>query len=318
MPSGAVERNCSFRVTSAMGRCREPTDLSCELLFARHRGTIAMRCIPTLEDMAEPRKLAFILAATDHGTMIVNRFDANISAQQYGVGAQILGSGRWEMGEVLLLKELVNLRHQHYGAGVFAIDCGANIGVQTIELASHMTGWGNVLAIEAQERIYYALAGNIAINNCFNASAVHAAVGTAIGAMNIPTPDYLTPGNFGALELRRREDSEGIGQAVDYGRLTAVPAVRLDALLFERIDLIKLDVEGMEMEVLAGGEKHIAAQRPMMWVEWKKSDKNAMRAWLTGRGYELWSADYSFLAVHSHDKCIEQVRAMRWKEEHRA
>ena len=44
------------------------------------------------------------------------------------------------------------------------------------------------------------------------------------------------------------------------------------------------------MEVLAGGEKHIAAQRPMMWVEWKKSDKNAMRAWLTGRGYELWSA----------------------------
>lgn len=222
------------------------------------------------------------------------------------------------MGEVLLLKELVNLRHQHYGAGVFAIDCGANIGVQTIELASHMTGWGNVLAIEAQERIYYALAGNIAINNCFNASAVHAAVGTAIGAMNIPTPDYLTPGNFGALELRRREDSEGIGQAVDYGRLTAVPAVRLDALLFERIDLIKLDVEGMEMEVLAGGEKHIAAQRPMMWVEWKKSDKNAMRAWLTGRGYELWSADYSFLAVHSHDKCIEQVRAMRWKEEHRA
>lgn len=80
-----------------MGRCREPTDLSCELLFARHRGTIAMRCIPTLEDMAEPRKLAFILAATDHGTMIVNRFDANISAQQYGVGAQFSAAddGRW-------------------------------------------------------------------------------------------------------------------------------------------------------------------------------------------------------------------------------
>jgi FkbM family methyltransferase len=50
-----------------------------------------------------------------------------------------------------------------------AIDCGANIGTHTIEWAKKMTGWGAVIGIEAQERIFYALAGNIAINNCFNA-----------------------------------------------------------------------------------------------------------------------------------------------------
>ena len=44
-----------------------------------------------------------------------------------------------------------------------------------------MTGWGIVIAIEAQERIYYALAGNLALNNCFNARAIHAAVSTAPG-----------------------------------------------------------------------------------------------------------------------------------------
>jgi FkbM family methyltransferase len=71
---------------------------------------------------------------------------------------------------------LLTLRRQYYGDGVVAIDCGANIGVFTLEWARAMTGWGSVIAVEAQERIYYALAGNIAINNCFNARAVLAAV----------------------------------------------------------------------------------------------------------------------------------------------
>ena len=81
----------------------------------------------------------------------------------------------------MLAREILALRRRHYGEGVLAIDCGANIGVHTIEWAKAMTGWGSVLAIEAQERIYYALAGNIAINNCFNAFAIHAAVSSESG-----------------------------------------------------------------------------------------------------------------------------------------
>ena len=45
---------------------------------------------------------------------------------------------------------------------------GANIGVHTVEWARHMYGWGNVIAIEAQERLYYSLCGNISLNNCLN------------------------------------------------------------------------------------------------------------------------------------------------------
>ena len=66
------------------------------------------------------------------------------------------------------------------------VDCGANIGVRTVEWAKGMTGWGTVVAIEAQERIYYALAGNITINNCFNAHAIHAAVGAQEGTLRSP------------------------------------------------------------------------------------------------------------------------------------
>jgi hypothetical protein len=49
------------------------------------------------------------------------------------------------------------LRRQYFKDGVVVIDCGANIGAHTIEWGKRMTGWGSVLAIEAQERIYYAL-----------------------------------------------------------------------------------------------------------------------------------------------------------------
>jgi hypothetical protein len=115
-----------------------------------------------------PRKIAFVLAATDHGTLIVNRFDYHMvdATTGYGVGYVLLDKSAYEAEEGATVMRLLMLRHQHFGDGVVAVDCGANIGVHTIEWAKGMTSWGFVLAIEAQERIFYALAGNISINNC--------------------------------------------------------------------------------------------------------------------------------------------------------
>jgi FkbM family methyltransferase len=43
-----------------------------------------------------------------------------------------------------------------------AVDVGANVGAFTVLWGRHMMGWGSVHAFECQERIFYALAGNIA------------------------------------------------------------------------------------------------------------------------------------------------------------
>src|SRR5262249_42763687 len=104
-----------------------------------------------------PRKIAFILASTEHGAMIVNRFDEvrRPDNSGFGVGYQILENAAYDPGDVTLLLTLLDLRRRCYGDGIVAIDCGANIGVHTVEWARHMTGWGVVIAIEAQERIYY-------------------------------------------------------------------------------------------------------------------------------------------------------------------
>src|SRR6476659_1841078 len=100
-----------------------------------------------------------------------------------------------------------------------------------------MTGWGSVFAIEAQERIFYALAGNIAINNCLNAKAIFAAVAAVNGVLNVPNLDYQVPASFGSLELKKRENNEFIGQAVSYERdkTSEIRTLSLDSLAIERI-----------------------------------------------------------------------------------
>ncbi|MGB8671493.1 MAG: hypothetical protein WCD29_17185 [Pseudolabrys sp.] len=78
------------------------------------------------------RKLAFVLAASNHGTMIINRFDYRMSGRSPGIGA---GGGTGGGGGI------------GGGAYIVAVDGGANIGVHTIEWATAMTDWGSVTAM---------------------------------------------------------------------------------------------------------------------------------------------------------------------------
>jgi FkbM family methyltransferase len=258
-----------------------------------------------------PRKLAFVLAAADHGPMIVSRLDYRMMAADRGIGVgfQILESGGFDTNEVALVLSVLELRRQHFKDGVLAVDCGANIGVHTIEWARRMTGWGSVLAIEAQERIYYALAGNIAINNCFNAVALHAAVTDKPGILHIPRPNYLVPASYGSLELRKTDTTEFIGQPIDYtaGSLQPVQAINIDSLNLPRIDFIKIDIEGMELEALAGADNAIARHRPAMLVESIKTSAAALHAWLTSRGYAIFRIGINFLAIHTSDPILAAI-----------
>jgi FkbM family methyltransferase len=258
------------------------------------------------------RKIAFVLAAADHGTMIVNRFDYRLVDEHrgFGVGFQILEGASFDAEEVDLALSFLMLRRQYFGDGVVALDCGANIGVHTIEWAKRMTGWGQVLAIEAQERVFYALAGNIAVNNCFNARAIHAAVAANSGKIRIPMPDYLSPGSFGSLELRRREGTEFIGQSVDYSDEKTVPigTISLDALALARIDLIKIDVEGMEVEAIEGAAASIARCSPILIVESIKSDKIRLQQTLQQLGYRIFEVGLNLVAIHADDKTLTHVK----------
>jgi FkbM family methyltransferase len=265
--------------------------------------------------MSAPRRpIAYVLAATNHGSMIVNRNDhhENRPGQAFGVGHQLLSHSSFDPDEVELALGLLGLRRQNFGPGVIAIDGGANVGVHTLEWARHMFGWGRVLAFEAQEYVFYALAGNIALNNCWNASARWSALGEKEGYLDVPEPDYLVPGSFGSLELRPRKATEFIGQKVSYEAEDCVrtPMVSIDSLALDRLDFLKADVEGMELEVLRGARATLERCKPIVMAEVIKSDLQALTAFLQGLGYEVITEGMglNLLAFHQSDPSRKQIR----------
>ena len=264
-----------------------------------------------IEIVSTVRPIGFVLAATQHGTMILNRFDRHQdSDRQWGVGFELLRDGAFSPHEVKLCLSLLAKRRQYFGDGVIAIDGGANIGVHTVEWAKAMCGWGQVYAIEAQERIFYALCGNLAINNCFNAKAMHVAVGGTDAQIPVPVLDYLREASFGSLELRKRAVNEPVGQDVSYDNHNAstVPLIRIDSLKLTRLDFLKLDVEGMEEEALHGASKSVEQHLPIMLVERIKSSRQSLEGFFQHYGYKLFLAGMNFLAIHPSDPSIEIMR----------
>ena len=254
------------------------------------------------------RPIAFVLASTNHGMMITNRNDFHSTDRgTYGVGFQLLTKASFDQNEVELAKALIGKRKQYFGDGVIAIDCGANIGVHTVEWCKFMHGWGYVFSFEAQEKIFYALAGNIAINNCFNVSAENIALGSEVGALDVPVPNYHLPGSFGSLELIEKTTNEFIGQKVNYKNTKRTRMISLDSLELSRADFLKIDVEGMEEDVLSGARTLISDYKPIMLIEHIKSDKRSLNSFLENSGYKVFPIGINIMAVHKTDPTLNDI-----------
>jgi len=263
--------------------------------------------------------VAFVLANCRHGAMIVNHFDFNTTwnDQVYGVGAQILHKREYEPKEVDFIRGLLELRRKHFGDGVVMMDCGANIGVHTVEAADLMQGWGSVVAVEAQERIFYALCGNISIHNCFNAKAIWGAIYSEGNAyIEAPEPKYTQAGSFGSFELRDSVGREKIGQDIDYSKPSAlIPTFTIDELAGDRrIDLLKIDIEGMEIDALQGAAETLRTRRPIVIIETVKSDKNAITELLGRYGYEIKPFGMNVIAVHHSDPVKANIQVTYHKQ----
>jgi FkbM family methyltransferase len=148
--------------------------------------------------------------------------------------------------------------------GSYVFDVGANIGDHTVPLAQHAGPHGRVFAFEPQPVIFQMLCGNVALGRLTNVETVHAALGAAPGTILIPEIDYRHPANYGGVEVSQ------------FSQGRPVPVRTLDEFIdLPRADLVKIDVEGMECSVLAGGRRFIKKFRPLMYVENDREEHSA-------------------------------------------
>jgi hypothetical protein len=71
--------------------------------------------------------------------------------------------------------------------------------------------------------------------------------------------------------------------------MSPVRALKLDSLGLERLDFLKVDVEGMEIDVLRGAARSLETFKPILLVEHHKSDVALMGQLRQDLGYQIYS-----------------------------
>jgi FkbM family methyltransferase len=207
------------------------------------------------------------LVQTRHGWMLANPNDF------------YLGRALIEYGECSELESAV-LRQLLVQPGI-VVEVGANIGVHTIVLAREAQARRQVLvAFEPQPVIFQNLCANLAANGLRNVLAWPYACGATAGTLHFAQPDYDAPGNFGGISMQTEAAADTL----------PVPCVRLDDVLRSHtVGLLKLDVEGFELNALLGAEETIARSRPVIYVENDRLDRSqALIEWLWSKEYRMW------------------------------
>jgi FkbM family methyltransferase len=140
------------------------------------------------------------------------------------------------------LEELDFLRAHTPEGGVF-VDVGANVGTYAMVLARHVGASGKVIAIEPHPVTHARLAFNRTASGFAQVRLVAAAAGPSDGELMIETDGD----NLGASHIVTGKTA---------GNAIRVPSLRLQRILsdagVDRVDALKIDVEGYEDRVLIG------------------------------------------------------------------
>lgn len=186
------------------------------------------------------------------------------------IGRSLTEYGEWAEDELQLLKPFL-------APGDTVVDIGANIGTHTLGFAEFVGASGRVIAFEPQRLIYQCLCANLALNNLAHVWALQVGVSDRQATMSVPQVDYNFDGNFGGIALCESGNGE------------QVPIVCLDDYNLTVCRLIKIDVEGMEYQVLKGAHKTISALKPVLYVENNKSDRSdELITFIEQLGYKVY------------------------------
>jgi FkbM family methyltransferase len=171
-------------------------------------------------------------------------------ANDNGVELSLHETGTYEKGILFFLKDFLK-------KGDCFVDVGANIGLMSLFASQCVGENGTVLSFEAHPETSELLNYNISLNKFKNIRVFDCALGGQKGEGVIRFQSELNRGGASLVDNVKRED--GFKVIID----------TLDALFPDKLipKVVKIDVEGFELEVLKGAEKIIRNYSPVLILE---------------------------------------------------
>jgi FkbM family methyltransferase len=176
-------------------------------------------------------------------------------------------------GRIYEPEELAIIAGFFPAGGVFA-DIGANVGNHCVHVGRFLRP-ARIIVFEPTPEAIAILRRNIALNGLEAlVDASHLGLGLSDQA--------------GGAVIRTQRHNLGNSRLVKVAGEGEVRLVTGDAALAgQRVDFIKMDVEGMEIRALAGLKDTIARWRPRLFVEVNDGNDRAFRDWVAAQGYRI-------------------------------
>jgi FkbM family methyltransferase len=169
------------------------------------------------------------------------------------------------------------------GPGGVFIDVGCNVGYTALLAAGIVGPSGRVVALDAQRECAAATRVNARLNGLAQVEVLHSAVAGHSGEEEVivtQDPLWTRLASVGEHPLEVRRDR--------------VPVTSLDDLAtrlnLTAIGVVKIDVEGAELDVIAGMARVLAEQRPFVIAEMHDRNEEFAQA-LEAAGYRVVNLD---------------------------
>ena len=195
------------------------------------------------------------------------------------------------------------------------LDVGANVGGFTLPIAKFVSSLnGRVFSFEPQRIVFQQLCANVFLNSLDNVYTHNVALGDENCDIKIPELNYWESQNIGGFsvdrDIRKHIENEALmgenlpnkESAIHY----TVKQQTLDSYRLEfTVNLIKVDVEGFELEFFVGAQETIRRNNfpPIIFELWTGKSWYEQKAAKTKRvlmdfGYNFWEFGREVLAQH--------------------
>lgn len=237
--------------------------------------------------------------------------DFLLSANDTIISPHIYRHGVWE-DHILNVAQLFLSGIEH----PWVLDIGANLGAFTVPIAKHIAPHGGVVSsFEPQRIVYYQLCGNIFLNRLDNCYAYQYALGDDEKMIDIPEVDFNQASNVGAYSLK--PEYMELEKVHLSGKTHPVQQIQLDNMPPPSpnltLSLIKIDTEGLELNVLKHGQAFLKQHRypPILFEAWQTEyyqvQREELMAFLRGLDYDIVQiGGMDYVAQHrSGDRYLE-------------